>query len=82
MGLKLDQTTMYRILKRKKLRYGIGYKKLKKKRIAYCLMEPGEEVQLDVHFPFGHARKDRMFDAVDDCSRCVFGKVLKGHSHL
>lgn len=79
-GIDLDQTTVYRILKRKKIRYGTGYRKLKKKKISYCLMEAGEEVQLDVHFPFGHARKDRMFDAVDDCSRFAFGKVMEGHS--
>jgi transposase len=79
-GVKIDQTTIYRILKRKKQRYGFGYKKLKKKRLAYCLMEPGEEVQLDVNLPFGHARKERMFDAVDDCSRFVFGKLMNDHS--
>lgn len=79
-GLKLDQTTVYRILKRKSVRYGLHYKHLKRKRIAYCLSEPGEEVQMDVTFPFGCARKARVFDAIDDCSRLVFGKVFDGHS--
>lgn len=79
-GFKLEQTTVYRILKRKKMRYGLGYKHLKRKRIAYCLNEPGEEIQMDVTFPFGRARAARVFDAVDDCSRLVFGKVFDGHS--
>lgn len=79
-GIKLDQTTVYRILKRKKIRYGLYYKRLKRKRKAYCLSEPGEEIQLDVHFPFGHARKARVFDAIDDCSCLVCGRVMDGHS--
>ncbi len=78
--LKLDQTTVYRILKRRSIRYGVGYKHLKHKRIAYCLNEPGEEIQMDVTFPFGRARAARVFDAVDDCSRLVYGRVFDGHS--
>jgi transposase InsO family protein len=77
---KLDQTTIYRILKRCGKRYGYGYKKLKRKRIAYTLNEPGEEIQMDVTFPFGRARAARVFDAIDDCSRFVFGEVYDGHS--
>lgn len=79
-NIKMDQSTVYRILKRKKVRYGMYYKGLKRKRKAYCLMEPGEEIQMDVNFPFGYARKERMFDAIDDCSRLVHGKVMSGHS--
>lgn len=79
-GLKVEQTTVYRILKRKKVRYGFGYKHLRRKRRAYSLGEPGEEIQMDVTFPFGHARKARVFDAIDDCSRLVFGRVYDGHS--
>jgi transposase InsO family protein len=78
-GLEIDQSTIYRILKRKNVRYGLLYRKLKKKKQMYCLMQPGDEVQLDVHFPFGYARKDLIFDAIDDCSRFVFGRVKIGH---
>lgn len=78
--VKIDQSTVYRILKRKNIRYGLLYKKLKRKRLAYCLMQPGEEVQLDVHFPFGYARNERIFDAIDDCSRFVYGKLMKNNS--
>jgi len=79
-NIDIDQSTVYRILKRTGIRYGLFYKKLKKKRQLYCLQEPGEEVQLDVHLPFGHARKDRLFDAIDDCSRFVHGKMFFGHT--
>lgn len=79
-GFKVEQTTVYRILKRRKVRYGFGYKHLRRKRIAYSLGEPGEEIQMDVTFVFGHARKARVFDAIDDCSRLVFGRVFDGHS--
>ena len=74
--ISVHKTTVWRVLKRKGIRYGLHYKKLKKKKQMYCLNEPGEELQLDVHFPFGYAREERVFDAIDDCSRFVFGKVM------
>lgn len=77
-GIKFDKVTIWRILKRKGIRYGLYYKKLRKKRQLYCLNEPGEEIQMDVCFPFGRARKERVFDAIDDCSRLVFAKVIPG----
>ena len=79
-GALIHKTTVWRILKRKGVRYGLHYHRLKKKRKAYCLNEPGEEIQLDVCFPFGRARKARVFDAIDDCSRFVFGRIFDGHS--
>lgn len=81
-GFRLHPTTVYRILKRQQVRYGLSYKGLKRKRKAYALEEPGEEVQLDVCFPFGYARKERVFDAIDDCSRFVFGRVMSGHTQV
>jgi len=77
-GINLHKTTVWRILKRRKIRYGLNYKKLHKKRQLYCLNEPGEEIQMDVCFPFGRARDARVFDAIDDCSRLVFAKVIPG----
>ena len=78
-GIRFNKTTIWRILKRRNIRYGLHYKYLKRKRRAYCLNEPGEEIQMDVTFPFGRARDARVFDAIDDCSRLVFGKVFDGH---
>ncbi|MDP2624887.1 MAG: DDE-type integrase/transposase/recombinase, partial [Candidatus Peregrinibacteria bacterium] len=79
-GINLHKTTIWRILKRKEVRYGLYYRKLKKKKQLYCLNEPGEEIQMDVCFPFGRARKERVFDAIDDCSRLVYAKVMLGHN--
>ncbi len=78
--IKLHKTTIWRILKRRKVRYGWNYHKLQKKKQMYCLEQPGDEIQLDVCFPFGMAREDRVYDAIDDCSRLVFAKVMKDHS--
>ena len=71
-GSKLDQTTVWRILKRRKVRYTAGYRRWKENPKLYCLDIPGEELQLDACYPYGRARKICSFDAIDDCTR--FGK--------
>jgi transposase len=69
-GIKIDQSTVYRILKRKKIRYCQEYVKIEKREPKlYCLEKPGLEVQLDACYPFGRGRKLVCFDAIDDCSR-------------
>ena len=79
-GISIHKTTIWRILKRKNVRYGRNYHKLRKKRQLYCLDEPGDEIQLDVCFPFGRARDERVYDAIDDCSRLVCSKVMSAHT--
>lgn len=79
-GILIHKTTVWRILKRKGVRYGLHYKHLKRKRKAYCLGEPGDEVQLDVCFPFGYARKECVYDAIDDCSRLVHARLMEDHT--
>ena len=37
-------------------------------------------MQLDVVFPFGRARPERVYDAIDDCSRFVFARLMPGHT--
>jgi len=72
----LDQSTIYRILKRKRVRYGREYiPPEREKPQLYCLETPGEELQLDACYPFGRGRKICCFDAIDDCSRFVVGKM-------
>ena len=78
--IQLNQSTIYRILKRKKVRYYQNYRHKRRKKKAYCLDRPGRELQVDVHFPFGYARKAVVYDAIDDCSRFVFAKVMPGHN--
>jgi len=75
-GINLDQTTIWRILTRKKIRYTTEYKRwVKEKPKLYCLDIPGLELQLDGCYPFGRSRKIVCFDAIDDCSRCVYAKL-------
>jgi transposase InsO family protein len=74
--IRLDQSTIYRILKRKFIRYGLEYVKLEKaKPQLYCLETPGEELQLDACYPFGRGRQICCFDAIDDCSRLVIARM-------
>ncbi len=74
--IKLDQSTIYRILKRKRIRYCLGYNQQKRsKPQLYCLETPGEELQLDACYPFGRGRQICCFDAIDDCSRYVVAKM-------
>ena len=75
----LHSTTIYRILKRRKVRYDLYYHKLKKKRKMYALDRPGREMQLDVCLPFGRERKLFIYDIIDDCSRWCMAKAMEGH---
>ncbi len=76
-GIDLDQTTVWRILKRRKIRYTTEYKRwvVQEKPKLYCLDTPGLELQLDACYPFGRARKIVCFDAIDDCSRWVAARL-------
>jgi transposase len=75
LGISIDQSTAYRILKRKGARYFRDYApEARPAPKLYCLDDPGREVQLDGCCPFGRARKLVAFDAVDDCSRFAFSK--------
>lgn len=74
-NIKLNQTTVWRILKRRKIRYAKEYRRWKEKSKFYCLDTPGLELQMDGCYPFGRSRKIVGFDAIDDCSRWIYGKL-------
>lgn len=76
LSVSLNQATVYRILKRRGVRYGPDYQHKRRKKKAYCLDIPGREVQVDVCFPFGYQRDLVVYDAIDDCSRFVGAKVM------
>ena len=76
LSVQLNQATVYRILKRRRVRYGPGYQHQRRKKKAYCLDIPGREVQVDVCFPFGYQRDLAVYDGIDDCSRFVGAKVM------
>jgi transposase-like protein len=73
----IDQSTIYRILKRKGVRYYYDCKHKRRKKKAYCLSQPGGELQLDTCYPFGYPRKAIVYDAIDDCSRWAFARVME-----
>jgi len=74
-GICLHPTTVWRILKRDQVRYTNSYKRWKPDPKLYCLETPGEELQLDACYPFGHSRQLTCFDAIDDCSRRIFARL-------
>jgi transposase len=76
-GIRLNQSTIWRILKRKKVRYTTQYNRWKSDPKLYCLEKPGIELQMDACYPFGRARDCALFDAIDDCSRWVDGKFYR-----
>lgn len=82
-GIKIDQSTIYRILKRKNIRYYDDYSREKRKRKKdiklYVLDNPGREVQLDTSFPYGRRRKLVIYSAIDDCTRKVYSKAYRRH---
>lgn len=81
-GVKLHQTTVWRILCRRTDRYEPGKKRWKDPVKLYSLEEPGIEVQMDACFPYGRARDIVFFDAVDDCSRFGCAEAYKGGEDL
>jgi len=74
-GIALNSTTIWRILKRTKTRYTREYKRWKQEPKLYCLETPGIELQMDACYPYGRDRKIAEFDAIDDCSRYVYGRI-------
>jgi len=76
----LDQSTVYRILRRKKIRYYKWYHGNRRKRKLYVKDIPGRELQLDVSFPYWYQRKICVYTAIDDASRYVISKVYTRHT--
>ena len=79
-GIKLNSTTVWRILKRTKTRYTLEYKRWKQEPKLYCLDTPGLQLQMDACYPWGRGRKLCVMDAIDDCSRYVNGKIYKAEN--
>lgn len=74
-GITMNQSTVWRILKREKVRYTTEYRRWEEEPKFYCLDTPGLELQMDGSYPFGRSRKLVCFDAIDDCSRWVAGRM-------
>lgn len=76
LKIAIHPTTVYRILKRNRIRYCREYVNIPKPKFnLYCLETPGLELQMDACYPFGRGRNIACFDAIDDCSRWVIAKL-------
>lgn len=78
-GIVLNQSTIFRILRRNKIRYTRKGDWKEKSKKLYVLDRPGREVQVDACFPFGYSRPETQYDALDDCSRFVFSRLHSEH---
>ena len=78
--INMNQSTIYRILKRKWIRYHRWYHNLKKKKKLYVKDIPWREIQLDVSFPYWYERDIFVYGAIDDCSRYVHSEVYEKHT--
>lgn len=76
----LNQSTIYRILKRTRTRYFTGYHGSRKKRRLYVKDIPGRELQVDASFPWGYQKKVVIFTAIDDASRVVYSSLFENHN--
>lgn len=74
-SITIHPTTIWRILKRRSVRYGYWYRRLKKKKKLYSLDIPGRELQLDVSFPWWYQKKCCIYSIIDDCSRYVYSDI-------
>lgn len=84
-GEVLNQSTIYRILKRTRTRYFTGYHGSRKKRKLYVKDRPWRELQLDASFPWGYQRNSKwicpvIFTAIDDASRTVYSSIFENHN--
>jgi transposase InsO family protein len=77
-GFPLNQSTVWRILRRRTDRYARPSRRWKEDPKLYALEVPGIEVQVDGCFPFGRARRLCVIDAVDDCSRFLCAEAYFG----
>lgn len=81
----LNQSTIYRILKRNRVRYFTGYHWARKKRKLYVKDRPWRELQVDASFPWGYQRNSEwifpvIFTAIDDASRTAYSAIFENHN--
>jgi len=81
-GITINQSTVYRILKRNNIRYYYGYHGIKRKRILYVKDIPWRELQVDVSFPWWYQRKLCIYTAIDDASRFVIWEIYTNHNEF
>lgn len=72
--ITLHPTTIYRILKRNKTRYGTYYQATQRqwKKKLYAHQIAGEELQMDTKYPYGYKQGKVIYTIIDDATRWVF----------
>ena len=72
--LTINPTTVYRILKRKGVRYGEHHPRTTKrwKKKLFVHQTPGLELQMDTKFPFGYKQGRVIYTVIDDATRWVY----------
>ena len=73
-NVTLHPTTIWRILKRKDIRYGEQQPWTKKrwKKQLYSHQTPGKELQMDTKYPWGYKEGRVIYTIIDDATRWVF----------
>ena len=84
-NIDIDQSTIYRILKRNNIRYTTTYPHTRKKwKIQlYAHHTPGLELQMDTKYPYGYKQGKVIYTIIDDASRWVFAwsyEVANAHN--
>jgi transposase InsO family protein len=83
-AITLHPTTIYRILKRRNVRYGpyhiTTHKRWRKK--LYTHSTPGKELQMDTTYPYGYKEGKVVYTIIDDASRWVYAKTYPKASAL
>jgi len=76
-SIEIHSSTLYRILKRRGVRYTnywTGTKKRRKKQL-YAHKEAGLELQMDTKYPFGYKVGKVIYTVIDDASRWTYAAV-------
>lgn len=78
-NITLHPTTIYRILKRREVRYGEQQTWTRKrwKKQLYAHQIPGKELQMDTKYPFGYKEGKVIYTIIDDATRWVFAWSYK-----
>lgn len=77
--VNLHPSTIYRILKRRGVRYDTAWSGTKKrtKKQLYCHGQVGQELQIDTKYPFGYKQGKVIYTAIDDATRWSYAKAYK-----
>lgn len=73
-NLTINPTTVYRILKRERVRYGEHHPRTTKrwKKQLFAHQTPGLELQMDTKYPFGYKQGRVIYTVIDDATRWVY----------